>query len=153
MFLSNTSNITFKLNVEVKDVIYALVITFVSVLTEALEESLKGISDAVVSEAIGLSLPEFFTLNFSDEYGLVATVQASKKQIGRKWEGETALTRMINDGRLIVVGDKLRLTNSLTAGDLDRYGITRQYLVDCGYIETITGRELTIANLNYHLMK
>ena len=153
MFLSNTSNIIFKLNVEVKDVIYALVITFVSVLTEALEESLKGISDAVVSEAIGLSLPEFFTLNFSDEYGLVATVQASKRQIGRKWEGETALMRMIDDGRLIVVGDKLRLTDHLTIGDLDRYGITRQYLVDLGFVETITGKELTIANLNYHLNK
>lgn len=153
MFLSNTSNITFKLNVEVKDVIYALVITFVSVLTEALEESLKGISDAVVSEAIGLSLPEFFTLNFSDEYGLVATVQASKKLADRKWEGVTALMRMIDDGRLIVAGDKLRLTDHLTIGDLKRYGITRQYLVDLGYVQTINGKDLTIANLNYHLNK
>ena len=153
MFLSNTSNITFKLNVEVKDVIYALVITFVSVLAEALEDSLKGITDAVVSEAIGLSLPVFFTLNFSDEYGLVATVQASKKQAVRKWEGQTALMRMIDDGRLIVAGDKLRLTDHLTIGDLGRYGISRQYLVGLGYVETITGKELTIANLNYHLMK
>ena len=124
MFLSNTSNITFKLNVEVKDVIYSIVITFVSVLAEALEESLKGISDAVMSEAIGLSLPEFFTLNFSDEYGLVATVQASKKEAGRKWEGQSALMRMLDEGRLIVAGDKLRLTD-----------------------------HLTIANLNYHLNK
>ena len=153
MFLSNTSNITFKLNVEVKDVIYSIVITFVSVLAEALEESLKGISDAVMSEAIGLSLPEFFTLNFSDEYGLVAKVQAAKKQIGRKWEGQTALMRMIDEGRLIVVGDKLRLTDHFSIGDLDRYGVTRQYLVDLGYVETITGKELTIANLNYHLNK
>lgn len=153
MFLSNTSNITFKLNVEVKDVIYALVITFVSVLTEALEESLKGISDAVVSEAIGLSLPEFFTLNFSDEYGLVATVQASKKEAGRKWEGQSALMRMLDEGRLIVAGDKLRLTDHFTIGDLDRYGINRRYLVDLGYVETITGKKLTIANLNFHLNK
>ena len=153
MYLSNTSSITYKLNVEVKDVIYSIVITFVSVLAEALEESLKGISDAVMSEAIGLSLPEFFTLNFSDEYGLVATVQAAKKQIGRKWEGQTALMRMIDEGRLIVVGDKLRLTDHFSIGDLDRYGVTRQYLVDLGYVETITGKELTIANLNYHLNK
>ena len=151
MFLSNTSNITFKLNVEVQDVIYALVITFVSVFTEALEESLKGISEAVVSEAIGLNLPEFFTLKFSDEYGLVATVQASKKEAGRKWEGQSALMRMLDEGRLIVAGDKLRLTDHFTIGDLDRYGITRQYLVGLGYVETITGKDLTIANVNYHL--
>ena len=153
MYLSNSSNITFKLNVEVKDVIYALVITFVSVFTEALEESLKGISEAVVSEAIGLNLPEFFTLKFSDEYGLVATVQASKKLADRKWEGVTALMRMIDDGRLIVAGYKLRLTDHLTIGDLKRYGITRQYLVDLGYVQTINGKDLTIANLNYHLNK
>ena len=153
MYLSNSSNITFKLNVEVKDVIYALVITFVSVFTEALEESLKGISEAVVSEAIGLNLPEFFTLKFSDEYGLVATVQASKKEAGRKWEGQSALMRMLDEGRLIVAGDKLRLTDHFTIVDLDRYGITRQYLVGLGYVETITGKDLTIANLNYHLNK
>ena len=153
MYLSNTSSITYKLNVEVEDVIYSIVITFVSVLTQALEDSLKGIADAVVSEAVGLSLPEFFTLNFSDEYGLVATVQASKKLADRKWEGVTALMRMIDDGRLIVAGDKLRLTDHLTIGDLKRYGITRQYLVDLGYVQTINGKDLTIANLNYHLNK
>ena len=153
MYLSNTYGVTYKLNVEVKDVLYALVITFATVITDALEVALKGITEAVVSEAIGLSLPEFFTLNFSDEYGLVATVQASKKLAEKKWEGQTALMRMIDDGRLIVVGDKLRLTDHLTIGDLDRYGITRQYLVDLGYVETITGKELTIANLDYHLKK
>lgn len=153
MFLANTSSITYKLNVEVKDVIYSIVITFVSVLAEVVEESLKGIADAVVTEAVGLSLPECFTLAISDEFGLVATVKATKKPVGRKWEGETALMRMIDEGRLIVAGDKLRLTDHLTVGDLDRYGITRQYLVDLGYVETITGKELTIANLNYHLMK
>ena len=153
MYLSNTSSITYKLNVEVEDVIYSIVITFVSVLTQALEDSLKGIADAVVSEAVGLSLPEFFTLNFSDEYGLVATVQASKTEVERKWEGETALMRMIDEGRLIVAGDKLRLTDHLTRGDLDRYGITRQYLVDLGCVETITGKKLTVANLNYNLTK
>lgn len=153
MFLSNTSNITFKLNVEVKDVIYSVVITFLSVLTQALEDSLKEIAEAVVYEAIELGLPESFKLNFSDEYGLVAIVQAMKGQNEKCWEGDTALMRMIDDGRLIVAGDKLRLTDNLTIGDLKRYGITRQYLVDLGFVQTINGKDLTIANLNYHLNK
>ena len=153
MYLSNTYGVTYKLNVEVRDVLYALVITFATVITDALEVALKGITEAVVSEATELSLPENFTLAFSDEFGVVATVNASKKQVGRRWEGESALMKLIDDGRLIVAGDKLRLTDHFTIGDLDRYGITRQYLVDLGYVETITGKDLTIANLNYHLMK
>lgn len=153
MYLSNTYGVTYKLNVEVRDVLYALVITFVSVLTQALEDSLKGIADAVVSEATELSLPENFTLAFSDEFGVVATVYASKKQEGRTWEGNTAIMRMINDGRLLVVGEKLRISEHFTIGDLERYGITRQYLVDLGFVETRYGKKLTIANLNYHLMK
>lgn len=153
MFLSNTSGVTYKLNVEAKDVLYALVITFVAVISEALENYLKEIAEAVVHEAIKLSLPESFKLNFSDEYGLVAVVLAMKGQIEKCWEGDTALMRMIDDGRLIVAGDKLRLTDHLTIGDLKRYGITRQYLVDLGYVQTINGKDLTIANLNYHLMK
>ena len=153
MYLSNTYGVTYKLNVEVRDVLYALVITFVSVLTQALEDSLKGIADAVVSEATELSLPENFTLAFSDEFGVVATVYASKKQEGRTWEGNTAIMRMINDGRLLVVGEKLRISEHFTIGDLERYGITRQYLVDLGFVETRYGKKLTIANLNYHLNK
>ena len=153
MFLSNTSGVTYKLNVEVKDVIYATVITFVAVISEALETSLKEIAEAVVHEAIELSLPESFKVNFSDEFGPVAVVKAIKRQMEKCWEGESALMRMIDDGRLIVAGAKLRLTDHLTIGDLDRYGITKKYLVDLKCIETVTGKELTIANLNYHLMK
>lgn len=153
MYLSNTYGVTYKLNVAVKDVLYALVITFATVITDALEAALKGITEAVVSEATELNLPENFTLAFSDEFGVVATVYALKKQEGRTWEGNTAIMRMINDGRLLVVGEKLRISEHFTIGDLERYGITRQYLIDLGYIETMYGKKLTIANLTYHLKK
>lgn len=153
MLLPKIVDVIYNFDIAFEGVIYALIIRLVFSVDVVIEELLDTITENIKKEAVILNLPSAFSLAFNDEYGTVATVQATKKLVGRKWEGETALTRMINDGRLIVAGEKLRLTNCLTAGDLDRYGITRQYLVDRGYIETITGRELTIANLNYHLMK
>ena len=149
----NTFDVTYKLDVKVNNLIYAVVVTFFVFCSESVEASLKLIAEAVKDEALALCLPDSFSLSFSDALGHVAKVQVMKKPAGIRWAGETALMRMIDDGRLIVVGDKLRLTDHLTIGDLDRYGITRQYLVDLGYLETITGKDLTIANLNYHLNK
>ena len=149
----NTIDVTYKLDVKVKNLIYAFVVTFFVSVGEAMDEALKMIAEAVKTEALSLNLPDCFTLVFSDSFESIAKVQVMKKTADIRWAGETALMRMIDDGRLIVVGDKLRLTDHLTIGDLDRYGLTRQYLVDLGYLETITGKDLTIANLNYHLNK
>ena len=149
----NTFDVTYKLDIKVNNLIYAVVVTFFVFCSKSVEESLKLIAEAVKDEALALCLPDSFSLSFSDAFGQVAKVQVMKKTADIRWAGETALMRMIDDGRLIVVGDKLRLTDHLTIGDLDRYGITRQYLVDLGYLETITGKDLTIANLNYHLNK
>ena len=149
----NTFDVTYKLDIKVNNLIYAVVVTFFVFCSKSVEESLKLIAEAVKDEALALCLPDSFSLSFSDAFGQVAKVQVMKKTADIRWAGETALMWMIDDGRLIVVGDKLRLTDHLTIGDLDRYGITRQYLVDLGYLETITGKDLTIANLNYHLNK
>ena len=149
----NTFDVTYKLDIKVNNLIYAVVVTFFVFCSKSVEESLKLIAEAVKDEALALCLPDSFSLSFSDAFGQVAKVQVMKKTADIRWAGETALMRMIDDGRLIVVGDKLRLTDHLSIGDLDRYGITRQYLVDLGYLETITGKDLTIANLNYHLNK
>ena len=149
----NTFDVTYKLEVKVKNLIYAFVVTFFVSVGEAMDEALKMIAEAVKTEALSLNLPDCFTLVFSDSFVSIAKVQVMKKQPDSRWSGETALMRMIDDGRLIVAGDKLRLTDNLTIGDLKRYGITRQYLVDLGFVQTINGKDLTIANLNYHLMK
>lgn len=100
-----------------------------------------------------IRLPDSFSLSFSDAFGQVAKVQVMKKQPDSRWGGNTTVQRMIDEGRILVAGDKLRLSEHMTIGDLDRYGITRQYLIDLGFVETMTGKELTIANLNYHLTK
>lgn len=149
----NTFDVTYKLDIKVNNLIYAVVVTFFVFCSKSVEESLKLIAEAVKDEALALCLPDSFSLSFSDAFGQVAKVQVMKKTADIRWAGETALMRMIDEGRLIVAGDKLRLTDHFTIGDLDRYGITRQYLVGLGYVETITGKDLTIANLNYHLNK
>ena len=149
----NTFDVTYKLEIKVNNLIYAVVVTFFVFCSKSVEESLKLIAEAVKDEALALCLPDSFSLSFSDAFGQVAKVQVMKKTADIRWAGETALMRMIDEGRLIVAGDKLRLTDHFTIGDLDRYGITRQYLVGLGYVETITGKDLTIANLNYHLNK
>lgn len=149
----NTIDVTYKLEVKVNNLIYALVVTFFVSAGEAMDEALKMIAESVKTEAVSLNLPDCFNLVFSDAFGSIAKVQVMKKPAGIKWAGETALMRMINEGRLIVVGDKLRLTDHFSIGDLDRYGITKKYLVDLKCIETVTGKELTIANLDYHLKK
>lgn len=153
MLLPKTFDVIYNIDVAFEGVIYALVIRLVSSVDVVIEELLNTITETVKKEAVILNLPSAFSLAFNDKCGPVATVQATKKLIGRRWEGETALMRMINDNRLIITGDKLRITDHLTIGDLSKYGITRQYLVDLGFVETITGKELTIANLNYHLNK
>ena len=149
----NTIDVTYKLDVKVNNLIYAIVVTFFASVGEAMDEALKMIAESVKEEALALCLPDSFNLCFSDAFGQVVKVQVMRKQAGSRWSGETALMRMIDDGRLIVAGDKLRLTDQLTIGDLKRYGITRQYLVDLGFVQTINGKDLTIANLNYHLNK
>ena len=149
----NTFDVTYKLDIKVNNLIYAVVVTFFVFCSKSVEESLKLIAEAVKDEALALCLPDSFSLSFSDAFGQVAKVQVMKKTADIRWAGETALMRMIDEGRLIVAGDKLRLTDHFTIGDLDRYGITRQYLVGLGYVETRYGKKLTIANLNYHLNK
>lgn len=149
----NTIDVTYKLEMKVKNLIYALVVTFFVSVGEAMDETLKIISEAVKTEALSLNLPDCFNLVFSDSFGSIAKVQVMKKQPDSRWGGNTTVQRMIDEGRLLVAGDKLRLSEHMTIGDLDRYGITRQYLIDLGFVETMTGKELTIANLNYHLTK
>ena len=149
----NTIDVTYKLEEKVNNIIYALVVTFFVSVGEAMDETLKMIAEAVKDEALALCLPDSFSLSFSDAFGQVAKVQVMKKQPDSRWGGNTTVQRMIDEGRLLVAGDKLRLSEHMTIGDLDRYGITRQYLIDLGFVETMTGKELTIANLNYHLTK
>lgn len=149
----NTFDVTYKLEIKVNNLIYAVVVTFFVFCSKSVEESLKLIAEAVKDEALALCLPDSFSLSFSDAFGQVAKVQVMKKQPDSRWGGNTTVQRMIDEGRLLVAGDKLRLSEHMTIGDLDRYGITRQYLIDLGFVETMTGKELTIANLNYHLMK
>lgn len=76
----NTIDVTYKLDLKVNNLIYALVVTFFVSVGEAMDEALKMIAEAVKTEALSLNLPYCFNLVFSDAFGSIAKVQVVKKQ-------------------------------------------------------------------------